>query len=226
MQAFENIREESVKSGFRAAGIHPFNPDEVLDKLAPNADRLSPNSKPLPQGRVVNRASFSDRLTQVETNNAALKLEVQELRALIHSRKDSPDIEHGKGKRFKAEATILTKDEVVERLQKEQEEKARHISEMEKKRAAQATKKEEEEKAKGLRMQQAYHTKWESLATRSEKLQSTLIDPEKAHQKKCSIIFFTNGSSGSNGAVSAGQSPSTHKQHKQTNKQTNNCSPS
>ena len=222
---FENIREESVKSGFRAAGIHPFNPDEVLDKLAPNADRLSPNSKPLPQGRVVNRASFSDRLTQVETNNAALKLEVQELRALINSRKDSPDIEHGKGKRFKAEATILTKDEVVERLQKEQEEKARHISEMEKKRAALATKKEEEEKAKGLRMQQAYHTKWESLATRSEKLQSTLIDPEKAHQKKCSIIFFTNGSSRSNGAVSAGQSPSTHKQHKQTNKQTTAAPP-
>ena len=95
-----------MKSGFRAAGIHPFNPDEVLDKLAPNADRLSPNSKPLPQGRVVNRASFSDRLTQVETNNAALKLEVQELRALINSRKDSPDIEHGKGIRFKEEATI------------------------------------------------------------------------------------------------------------------------
>ena len=107
---------------------------------------------------------------------------------------------------------------MVERLQKEQEEKARHISEMEKKRAAQATKKEEEEKAKGLRMQQAYHTKWESLATRSEKLQSTLIDPEKAHQKNVQSFFFTNGSSGSNGAVSAGQSPHTNN--------TNNCSPS
>ena len=170
----------------------------------------------------MNRASFSDRLTQVETNNAALKLEVQELRTLINSRKDSPDIEHGKGKRFKAEATILTKDEVVERLQKEQEEKARHISEMEKKRAALATKKEEEEKAKGLRMQQAYHTKWESLATRSEKLQSTLIDSEKAHQKNVQSFFSQMGALGAMGQfpqVRAPHTNNTNKQTTQTNKQ-------
>ena len=112
----------------------------------------------------MNRASISDRLTQVETNNAALKLEVQELRALINPRKDPPEIEHGKGKRFKAEATILTKDEVVERLQKEHEEKARHTSEMEKKkrRAAQAIKKEEDENA-------AYYKKKEKKKEKKEK---------------------------------------------------------
>ena len=112
---------------------------------------------------------------------------------------------------------------MVERLQKEQEEKARHISEMEKKRAAQATKKEEEEKAKGLRMQQAYHTKWESLATRSEKLQSTLIDPEKAHQKNVQSFFSQMGALGAMEQFPQVRAPP-HTNN--TNKQTNNCSPS
>ena len=179
--AFESISAESIKSGFRATGIHPLDRNEVLGTLPPiaNTGPLVPLFSP----QSLKRKSLSERLQIVEGENASLRLAIMEIQKNYLNMGDGNKKGRESRKRLKTDAICLTSDETIAELKKKEDEKTRKAEDSQKRKKDAAHRKEESEKAKGLRKQQQYFTKFEALSETADRLQKTVVDPKRATQQ-------------------------------------------
>ena len=184
---FESITKEAIISGFRATGICPVSREVVLGKLEPRM--AIPKEK-----KVCAKAStMEERMRFLEYS---VGMERLKRKALEDRVRELEEKEPTKRRRVNGDSLILTNQETINILAKEDEEKKLKEEHLERKKEEAQARKEQLAKEKEITKANNYVVKWNSISNKADSLSKTLVDAGKTTQKNVLTFLKTLDSVG------------------------------